>query len=571
MIRRHQTRHPHPGPGTPADTEVDLLVIGSGTGIAAALAGKEAGLDVLLVESTEYIGGSTALSGGAFWIPNNAVLKENDAYDTPERANTYLDAVVGDSAPAERRRAYVEHGPEAVDTIRRLTKMRFRWNEGYSDYHPEKPGGSAAGRTCECEPFDLRGNLGQHRDLLRPTTLAAPVPMPITAPDYRLMNLMAKLPLKGGSKVLGRAAQGIGGLALGREYVAGGQAIAGGLFAGVLDAGIPFWLNTALVLLVEEAGRVTGAVLNHDGREVTVTARRGVVLAAGGFDHDMAWRHEVQSPSLGHWTHGSPGNHGRGISAAMEVGAAAGLLDQAWWFPSIAPVPGQAPTVMLAERSLPGSFMVGADGRRFINEAIDYMSFGQEWLRREREGSPIGDMWIVFDQEYKNSYVFGTVSFPRMPLPKEWYENGVAVSADSPAALAQAMGVPVEAFTEQAERFDDMASTGYDWDFGRGDSRYDNYYGDPTVAPNPNLRPLEGKLYAVRVVLSDLGTCGGLVADENARVKRQDGSVIDGLYAIGNTAANAFGATYPGAGATIGQGLVFGMLAARHAAARLPA
>lgn len=565
-----KARHPHPGPATAADTEVDLLVIGSGTGMAAALAGKEAGLDVLLVESTEYIGGSTALSGGAFWIPNNAVLQENGAYDSPERANTYLDAVVGDSAPVERRRAYVDHGPDAVDMMRRLTPMKFQWNEGYSDYHPERPGGSAAGRTCECEPFDLRGSLRQHRDLLRPTALSAPVPMPITAPDYRMMNLMAKLPRRGGSRVLSRAAQGIGGLALGREYVAGGQAVAGGLFAGVLDAAIPFWLDTVLVRLIEEGGRVTGAVLRQGEREVTVTARRGVVLAAGGFDHDMAWRHEVQSPALGHWTHGSPGNLGRGISAAMEVGAAATLLDQAWWFPSIAPVPGQAPTVMLAERSLPGSFMVGGNGQRFINEAVDYMSFGQEWLRREREGHPIGDMWIVFDQEYKNSYVFGTVSFPRMPLPKEWYENGIAVSAGSTAELASAMGVPVDAFVAQAQRFDEMASTGSDWDFGRGDSRYDNYYGDPTVAPNPNLRPLAGKLYAVRVVLSDLGTCGGLVADEHAQVHRGDGSVIEGLYAIGNTAANAFGTTYPGAGATIGQGLVFGMLAAQHAAGRIP-
>lgn len=319
---------------------------------------------------------------------------------------------------------------------------------------------------------------------------------------------------------------------------------------------------------MEEGGRVTGAVLEQRGTQVTVTARKGVVLAAGGFDHNMEWRHQVQSPALEEWTHGSPGNDGSGIRAAMDLGAATDLLDQAWWFPSIAPVPGGSPTVMLAERSLPGSFMVGGDGRRFINESIDYMSFGQQWLQREREGSSVGDMWIVFDQEYKNSYVFGTVSFPRMPLPQEWYDHGIAVSAANPTELAQKMGVPEPAFVEQVTRFNQMAATGYDWDFHRGDSRYDNYYGDPTVAPNPNLRPLAGKLYAVRIVTSDLGTCGGLVADERARVRREDGSVIEGLYAIGNTAANAFGTTYPGAGATIGQGLVFGMIAAQDAAGR---
>lgn len=565
MTRKDTTTPPSP---TAHDTSVDLLVLGAGTGMLAALAGKEAGLDVLIAESTEYVGGSTALSGGAFWIPANPILAENGAYDSPELANTYLDAVVGDSAPQERRRAYVEHGAEAVTLMRRATPMEFQWDEGYADYHPEEPGGSAAGRTCESRPFDARTHLGAHRPWLRPTALAAPVPMPITSPDYRWMNLMAKVPGKGVPLVMKRVLQGMGGMVIGKEFLAGGQAIAAGLFAGVLAADIPVWLRTKLVRLTAEDGRVTGAVLEQDGREVTVTARRGVILSTGGFDQDLEWRREVQSASLQQWTHGAPGNNGSGIRAAMELGAATDLMDQAWWFPSIAPIPGQQPTVMLAERSLPGSLMVGADGKRFINEAVDYMTFGQEWLERENTGRSVGDMWIVFDQEYKNSYVFGTVSLPRMPLPKEWYDNGIAVDAQTPAELAQKMGVPQEGFTEEVRHFNQMAAMGYDRDFGRGNSRYDNYYGDPTVTPNPNLRPLSGKLYAVRVVNSDLGTCGGLVADGQARVLREDGSAIDGLYAIGNTAANAFGTVYPGAGATIGQGLVFGMIAARHAAGR---
>lgn len=566
MSRKNSpTTAPRP---TATDSTVDLLVVGAGTGMLAAIAGKEAGLDVLVTESTEYVGGSTALSGGAFWIPANPILAENGAFDSPELADTYLDAVVGDTAPQERRRAYVRHGAEAVRLMQRATPMQFQWDEGYADYHPEQPGGSAAGRTCEARPVDARKHLGEHRDWLRPTALAAPVPMPITSPDYRWMNLMAKVPAKGVTRVMKRALQGIGGLALGREYLAGGQAIAAGLFAGVLKAGIPVWLETRLVRLVTEGARVTGAVLEQGGREVTVMARRGVILSTGGFDHDLEWRQQVQSASLRQWTHGSPGNDGSGIKAALELGAATDLLDQAWWFPSIAPVPGHAPTVMLAERSLPGSLMVGSDGRRFINECADYMTFGQRWLERENSGNSVGDMWIVFDQEYKNSYVFGTVSFPRMPLPKEWYQHGIAVDAATPAELATKMGVPTAAFEDQIQRFNEMASMGYDRDFARGNSRYDNYYGDPTVTPNPNLRPLSGQLYAVRVVNSDLGTCGGLVADDRARVLRADGSRVEGLYAVGNTAANAFGHAYPGAGATIGQGLVFGMLAAYDAAGR---
>jgi hypothetical protein len=175
----------------------------------------------------------------------------------------------------------------------------------------------------------------------------------------------------------------------------------------------------------------------------------------------------------------------------------------------------------------------------------------------------------VFDQRYRNSYVFGAQLFPRMRIPQAWYDAGIAKRADGLAGLAAEMGVPVAEFTRTMTRFNENAFAGEDPDFGRGRSAYDRYYGDPTVTPNPNLRPLvDGPFYAVKMVLSDLGTCGGLKADERARVLREDGSVIAGLYAIGNTAANAFGATYPGAGATIAQGLVYGYIAARDAAGR---
>ena len=242
-------------------------------------------------------------------------------------------------------------------------------------------------------------------------------------------------------------------------------------------------------------------------------------------------------------------------------------MDQAWWFPAVAPLPGKAPAVMLAERSLPGCLIVNHRGHRFTNESADYMSFGQRLLELERSGSPVDAMWIVFDQQYRNSYVFGAQLFPRMPIPRAWYDAGIAVRADSLAELGARMGVPVSEFIQTMTRFNQIASDGDDPDFGRGRSAYDRYYGDLTIKPNPNLRPLvKGPFYAVKTVLSDLGTCGGLKADERARVLREDGVAIAGLYAIGNTAANAFGTTYPGAGATIAQGLVYGYIAARDAA-----
>ncbi len=550
-----------------ADTAVDLLVVGSGTGMAAALAARELGLSVLIVEKSSYVGGSTARSGGALWLPASPVLDEANAGDTAERAGTYLDSVVAGSAPPQRSAAFVAQVSATVEMLRRTTPLRLFWARDYSDYHPEEPGGSAAGRTCECRPFDT-SLLGEYRTRLEPGLMEVTVPMPTTGADYRWMNLVARLPRKGIPVYAKRLAQGVGGRMLGRRYAAGGQGLMAGLFTGVLRAGIPIWTGTTLTRLTRRGERVSGAVVEHGGREVTISARRGVVLATGGFDHRMEMRWKFQSESLGaDLSLGAAANTGDGIRAGQEIGAAIDLMDQAWWFPAVAPLPGKAPAVMLAERSLPGCLIVDQHGRRFVNEATDYMSFGQRLLELERSGSPVESMWIVFDQQYRNSYVFGAELFPRMRIPQAWYDAGIAVRADNLAELGAGIGVPVPEFVETMTRFNQNAAAGEDPDLGRGRSAYDRYYGDPTIKPNPNLRPLvDGPFYAVRMVLSDLGTCGGLKTDERARVLREDGGPIAGLYAIGNTAANAFGTTYPGAGATIAQGLVYGYIAAQEAA-----
>jgi succinate dehydrogenase/fumarate reductase flavoprotein subunit len=549
------------------DTTVDLLVVGSGTGMAAALAAAERGLKVLIVEKSPYVGGSTARSGGALWFPASQVLAENGAGDTASQARTYLESVVDGTAPAQRSESFVAHLPETVAMLRRTTPLKFMWAKEYSDYHPEHPGGSAVGRTCECKPFNT-SVLGQYGSRLRPGLMEPTVPMPTTGADYRWMNLMARVPRKGLPLIAKRLAQGAGGLLIGRRYAAGGQALAAGLFAGILRAGVGVWTETALVRLITEDGRVTGAVVSHDGHEIAVNARRGVILAAGGFDHNMDMRWKFQSESLGeHTSLGAETNTGDAIRIAQDAGAGIALMDQAWWFPAVAPLPGGAPLVMLAERALPGSLIVDQTGSRFTNEAADYMSFGQCVLERERSGDPIETMWIVFDQQYRNSYVFAADCFPRQPLPQSWYDAGIAHRSSDLGELARMMNVPEGQFVATVSRFDQLARAGEDSDFGRGRSAYDRYYGDPTITPNPNLRPLDkGPFYAVKMTLSDLGTCGGLRADERARVLREDGTAIPGLYAIGNTAANAFGATYPGAGATIAQGLVYGYIAATEAA-----
>ncbi|MEV0668859.1 3-ketosteroid-delta-1-dehydrogenase [Mycobacterium sp. NPDC050441] len=548
-------------------TEVDLLVVGSGTGLSAALAAHEQGLSVLVIEKSSYVGGSTARSGGALWLPSSPVIEECGGTDPVQRARTYLDAIVADSAPQERSAAYLDSLPATVEMLRRTTPMKLFWAKEYSDYHPEAPGGSAAGRTCECRPLNT-AILGEYLTDLRPGVMEVKIPMPTTGADYRWLNLMSRVPRKGLPTIIKRLAQGVGGLALGRRYAAGGQALAAGLFAGAIRAGIPIWLDTSLTELVTDGDRVTAAVVERGGKSFTVTARRGVVLAAGGFDHHMDMRWKFQSESLGrNLSLGAESNTGDAIRVGQDVGADIALMDQSWWFPAVAPLPGAAPAVMLAERSLPGSFIVDQDGQRFANESADYMSFGQRVLHLEEAGTPVESMWIVFDQQYRNSYVFAAELFPRMPIPQTWYDAGIAVRADNFIELAAKMRVPEANFSATVTRFNENAFAGEDPDFERGRSAYDRYYGDPTITPNPNLRPLvKGPFYAVKMVLSDLGTCGGLRADDHARVLREDGSAIDGLYAIGNTAANAFGSVYPGAGATIAQGLVYGYIAALHAA-----
>jgi 3-oxosteroid 1-dehydrogenase len=262
-----------------ADTEqtiVDLLVVGSGTGMAAALAASELGMTSLIVEKTAYVGGSTARSGGAFWMPANPVLHRSGSTDSLAQARQYLQSVVGETVPAKRYESFLDHGAATVEMLCRTTPMKFMWAKGYSDYHPEQPGGTAVGRTCECKPFNT-SVLGAERSRLRPGVMEASFPMPTTGADYRWLNLLVRTPRKAIPVVLRRAFQGLGGLLLGRRYAAGGQALAAGLFAGVLRAGIPVWTDTSLTRLIIEDGRVTGAVVNRAGKAVAVKARRGVV------------------------------------------------------------------------------------------------------------------------------------------------------------------------------------------------------------------------------------------------------------------------------------------------------
>jgi 3-oxosteroid 1-dehydrogenase len=301
---------------------------------------------------------------------------------------------------------------------------------------------------------------------------------------------------------------------------------------------------------------------------VLIRARRGVLIATGGFERDEQMRRRYQrEPTGAQWTTGAPGNTGDGIRAGADLGAATGLMDDAWWGPSIA-LPG-GPYFCLAERSLPGCVLVNGAGQRFVNESAPYVDAVHAMYDANTPEDPHIPAWLVFDQRYRDRYVFAGLP-PRRPLPRRWYAAGSVVRADSLAGLAAAAGVDAEGLVKTVARFNEFAAAGRDEDFGRGDSAYDRYYGDPRLA-NPNLAPLaRPPFYAVKIVPGDLGTKGGLRTDEMARVLREDGTVIEGLFAAGNASEAVMGHSYAGAGATIGPAMTFGYIAARTMAAAGP-
>jgi len=543
-----------------------VVVVGAGgAGMCAALAAAKRGLDVVLVERSSYFGGSTARSGGGVWMPGNAALRAAGqvSADDLDQAKLYLDSIVGDEVPKVRRDTYLDRGPEVLDFIQAQTRVRFRWVPEYADYHPEAPGGRAAGRSCEPAPLDARF-LGAELDRLHPQYTKAPANLIVTQADFRKISLGLRTwrgPVTMLKVLVNRLVSGL----LRRRMYAMGNAIAIGLRQGLIEAGVPVLYDTELTGLQVEDDRVTGVRVSRGDGEATVRARRGVILGSGGFEKNLAMRKQYQpEPTSIEWTTGSQFNTGGGILAAADAGADLALMDDAWWGPTI-PLPS-GPWFCLAERNLPGSIIVNQAGERYLNEALPYVEAVHAMYAGEATGIGHVPSWLILDQRYRNRYLFAGLP-PRQPFPGRWYKHGTVKKADTIEGLAAEIEVTGPALRETLERFNGFARSGIDEDFHRGESAYDRYYSDPTVKPNPSLHVIDqAPFYAVKIVPGDLGTKGGLVTDERARVLRPDGSAIAGLYAAGNVSSAVMGHTYAGPGATIGPALTFGYLAAEDIA-----
>lgn len=560
------------------DETVDVLVVGSGAGgLVAALTAAAAGLDVMLIEKTPLFGGTTAHSEGMVWVPLSPHAVRKGCEDSAEAAFTYLSAVAGNHLDAAKARAYLQAAPAMLRFVEDASRVRYSL-AGSLDYYSDRPGATAGSRSLRVEPMDGR-TLGPVFHQVRPplrSTLAFGG-MTITGADlphalraHRSVRAFAAM-----ARLTGRYAwDRVRGYGRGTR-IGNGHAVAACLVEALARRGARMVRDAALQDLIMSDGRVAGALVSVSGKAMRVAARRGVVLATGGFSNDptrKAEHFDHVGRSHGHALLASEASTGDAIAAATAVGAAmtANLAQPAAWTPASLVPQRDGSTVAFphyVDRNKPGFIAVDATGRRFANEAAGYAPFTAAMVEACR-GRAETEAWLVADARAVDRHGIGAA--PPFPfLLAAAVRSGYLAKARTLGGLAAAIGVPADALQGTVAAFNGFARAGRDPDFHRGETAYERAGGDPAHAPNPSLGPLEkAPFYAVRIVPSDIGTFAGLRTDADARVLRPDGDPIQGLYAAGNDAASAFGGTYPAAGITVGLAMTFGYVAGQHLAAQ---
>jgi succinate dehydrogenase/fumarate reductase flavoprotein subunit len=559
-----------------ATETVDVLVIGSGaSGLTAAITAAKAGLKVLIVESEAEYGGTTATSGGVIWIPcNDHSQKLSAAAGKPDRmedVRRYLAHEVGNWGNQTRLDAYLTAGPEMVRFLERETEVKF-YAMDYPDYHADAPGGHTMRSlgTVDYQASRLGDALPQLRNQLTQTLFLG---LAIGSSVEMKAFMRAGRSIKSMGFVVKKLAGHFRDLAVyGRsEQMVRGRALIGRLMRSVLDLKIPYWLSAPAKGLIVTDGRVTGARVQTKSGEVEVHAARGVVLACGGYARDEARRlatYPYHAAGDFHATPTSVGNRGEGVRMGESVGAAFNkeVSQIGIWMPVSVIPDRKGPDGVwphLVDRQKPGFIAVTRHGKRFTDESANYHDF-VPGLIRACEGEKETYCWLIGDAKAVRRWGIGVVR--PWPVPSRRHlRSGYLKRASSLPELAKLCGINEKGLLEEVTRFNRFAETGVDEDFGRGSLIYDRYQGDDEVGPNPCLSKLEnGPFYAVKVLAGEIGTYAGLATDENSRVLAVNGAPIPGLYAVGNDQASVFGGAYPGAGSTIGPGMVFGYLAGKH-------
>lgn len=546
------------------DEEYDFVVVGSGGGsMCAGLVLRKAGKSILILEKTGLIGGSTAKAGGVMWIPANRFMAQDGVSDSLEEGEEYLNAVVeareGDApgTSRERRRTYITEANAMLDFLI-AQGVPFERAPLWPDYYDDRPGGTL-GRTVHAKLFNVN-ELGEWKAKLRPNAfqLAAPIyeatMLPLVKRSWKARWLAAKMVVRG---LLAKLT--------GKKWVTAGAALQGRMLKAALDAGVELRTHSPVRQLVMNESTVVGVETEKDGKPWRVGARLGVLLNAGGFAHNQAMRDKYIPHTRAEWTHAAEGDTGDMHQELMRIGAAMAQMEEMVGNQMMLPPSADAPAGAQMQLAKPHAFLVDQTGERYMNEGGSYMLFCQEMLERHRT-VPAVPSWMIVDSRFMKDYMLAD-SMPGSKRPDEWFRSGFLKTGETIETLAEACGIDPATLKATADRFNGFARTGVDEDFGRGARAYDRWLGDHTHGPNAALGTVEqGPFYAVQIWPGDVGTFGGAVTDSKARVLREDGSVIPGLYATGTTTAAVMGRTYPGAGCSIGPSFTWGFVAAKHAA-----
>lgn len=542
--------------------EADVIVVGSGCGgLIAGLAAQAAGLKPIVLEKSDLLGGTTAYSHGAIWIPDNPVMGKAGFKDSVEDGLRYLQAVVGDQGPATsaaRQEAYIRGGRRMIEFLL-AEGIPLSIVPDYPDYHPEAPG-SHTHRQLSTPWLDAR-TLGPWQDLPRPRPDITAGMVLASIPEFRAVlnagvSNRARLDT---AKIIARTLKwrvtGVKPLIMGQSYI-------GHLLAAARRRGLRIARNSPMRELIYEDGHVSGVIVDQPAGRVAIRARHGVVLAGGGFARNLQLREKFgPHPASVEWTAVNEGDTGDPLLAATAIGAATSNLDKAFYLPGLMDKNGVC-QVFISERVVPRSILVDHSGSRFANEAQSYMSLGNEQYARQ-QSVPAIPAYLIIDAIHRRKWTLGQVP-PAVP-PRAWLKSGHLVKAGSLRELAAKCGIDPDGLVHTVERFNKMAITGIDEDFGRGDNAYDRAYGDPTNKPNPCLGPItKAPFYAAKMYPTDVGMAGGLLTDQHARVLTHDNTPIPGLYACGTAAASCMGDKYPGGGISLGQSSTFGYIAAEQ-------
>ena len=556
--------------------ECDVLVVGSGaSGMAAAVTAATHGLRVVVVEKEPRFGGTTARSGGWLWIPGTSLARSWGINETPDMARTYLEHEAGASFDRARVDAFIENGPKAVDFFLSKTVVRFDMPMVFPDYHAEAPGGTQGGRSMVARPFDGR-ELGPHIKTLGPALPELTVFGMMLGSGKEIVHFMrATRSLQSAWYVTKRLARHfVQVMRYGRGMLlTNGNALAGRLAKSAFDAGVELWLSSPVTQLVIKGGAVRGAVVDRNGQKTTITARKGVVLACGGFPHDIARRKQLFPHAPTGHEHLSPGPVGN-TGDGLRLGEAAGgqvdtsLPHAAAWVPvSQTTRKDGSKGVMphFIDRAKPGVIAVTRAGRRFANEGSSYHDFVQAMVAA-CQGQQEVCAYLICDHRTLRKYGLGCVAPFPLPIGRH-LRTGYLLRASTLRELAAKTGIDAATLESTVAEYNVAARDGKDPTFGKGTKAYNRYQGDALNTPNPCVTPLgKGPYYAIKVVVGDLGTYAGLKTDVYSRVLDAVGQPIPGLYAVGNDIASIMGGNYPGAGITLGPALTFGHVAGCHLA-----